>query len=264
MFHAHQGLELLYVYEGYGSATVERRTYALQPGTLFCFQPYQLHRVEVPLQGEASYVRTNLTFDPRVAERYTAPFPKLQAFLRKLWKGALPQQVFALAGDERLPQLLASFEQARRQAHGEAQEEERGLFLLALLRHLQLHVFPAGETGAAAAEKASRHIEHIQDWVEAHYGQPFELENMAAALHLSPYHISHLFKRHTGVTLSDYMTNRRLREACALLANTDKQVGDIAREVGGFSAPYFCQLFKKHKGVTPQSYRATVRRAYER
>jgi AraC-like DNA-binding protein len=87
---------------------------------------------------------------------------------------------------------------------------------------------------------------------------------MAAALHLSPYHISHLFKRHTGVTLSDYMTNRRLREACALLANTDKQVGDIAREVGGFSAPYFCQLFKKHKGVTPQSYRATVRRAYER
>lgn len=264
MLHAHQGLELLYVHEGDGSVTVERRTYKLQQGMLFCFQPYQLHSVDVPLQGEALYIRTNVTFDPRIADRVSAPFPMLQSFVRKLWKGALSQQVFALAGDERLPQLLDSFEEAQRQAHGEAQEEERGLFLLALLRHLQLHVFPAGETGAAAPGKASRHIERIQDWVEAHYVHPYKLEHMAADLHLSPFHISHLFKRLTGVTLSDCITSRRLREACALLANTDKRVGDIAREVGGFSTPYFCQLFKKHKGVTPQSYRATVRRSYER
>lgn len=264
MFHAHQGLELLYVHEGRGSVTVERKTFPLQPGTLFCFQPYQLHKVEVPPQGDASYIRTNLTFDPRIVEPYAAPFPKLLAFLRKLSKGGLTQQVFALGGDERLPELLSSFQQAGRRANGEPQEEERALFLLALLRHLQLFVFPEDDAAAHDANRANRHIDRILDWVERHFGRPFELEAMAGALHLSPYHVSHLFKSHTGITLSDYITARRLREACALLANTDKQIGDIGREVGGFGTSYFCQLFKKHKGVTPQSYRLTVRRAYER
>jgi AraC-like DNA-binding protein len=263
-FHAHQGVELLYVHEGAGTATLERRTFPLRPGTLFCFQPYQLHKIEVPARPDGSYVRSNLTFDPRIAEPLTAPFPKLHAFLRRLWKGTLTQQVFALGSDDRLPQLLASFHEARRRAAGEPQDEERALFLLALLRHLQLHVFPPEETPAGGAEKASRHIERILDWLEAHYARPFALEAIADELHLSPYHISHLFKRHTGSTLSEYIAARRIREACALLANTDMPVGDIGRAVGGFSTSYFCQLFKKRKGVSPHTYRMTVRKAYER
>jgi len=262
MFHAHQGLELLFVHEGHGTVTVERKKFPIQPNTLLCFQPYQLHKVEVPLQGDASYIRTNLTFDPRMAEPYVAPFPKLQAFLRRLWKGSLQQQVLTFAGDDSLPELLASYELAKRRSAGETQDEERALFLLALLRHLQLHVFPSDESSERNATKTSGHIERILDWVERDYRQPFELEAIACELHLSPYHVSHLFKRYTGMTLSDYITARRLREACALLANTDKQIREISLEIGNFSTPYFCQLFKKHKGVTPQAYRATVRRAY--
>lgn len=263
MFHAHQGLELLYVHEGSGIVTVERKQFPLRPGTLFCFQPYQLHKVEVPTQGECSYIRTNVTFDPRTVEPYAAPFPKLHAFLRRLWKGSLAKQVFPLGDDPRLPQLLASFEQARSRTPDGPHDEERALFLLALLRHLQLEVFPDGDADGSGMEKASRHIERIHDWLETHFRKPFDLEAMAQQLHLSPYHLSHLFKRHTGTTLSDCIAARRVREACALLANTDKPVGDIGHEVGGFCTSYFCQLFKKHKGVTPQAYRATVRRAYE-
>lgn len=262
MFHAHQGLELLYVHEGYGSVTLERKQFPLRPGSLFCFQPYQLHKVEVPPQGEASYIRSNLTFDPRIAEPFVAPYPKLHAFLRRLWKGTLAQQVFPLEGDEQLPHLLAGFELARRRAPDDPHDEERALFLLAMLRHLQLHVFPESEPDGGL-EKTSRHIERIHDWIETHFRKPFDLEAMAQQLHLSPYHLSHLFKRHTGTTLSDYISVRRVREACALLANTDKPVSEIGHDVGGFGTSYFCQLFKKHKGVTPQSYRATVRRAYE-
>jgi AraC-like DNA-binding protein len=262
MFHAHQGLELLYVHEGSGTVIVERSTYRLRSGMLFIFQPYQLHKVEVPPQGEASYIRTNVTFDPRMAEPYVAPYPKLHAFLRRLWKGSLAQQAFVLEDGGQLQQLLAGFEQVRSRMPEGPQEEERALFLLALLRHLQLQVVPESESGDVR-EKASRHIERIHDWIETHYREPFELEKMARQLHLSPYHVSHLFKSHTGMTLSDFIAVRRVREACALLANTDKPVGDIAQDVGGLGASYFCQLFKKHKGVTPQTYRATVRRAYE-
>ncbi|MFC0212685.1 AraC family transcriptional regulator [Paenibacillus chartarius] len=263
MLHAHQGIELLYVHQGAGTVTLERKQYRLQPGTLFCFQPYQLHKVEVPPLADASYIRTNVTFDPRVIEAYLAPFPKLQSFVRLLAKGTLTEQVFTFAaGDHRFEELLGGYDKARSSVRDEHQEEERALFLLTLLRHLQMEVFPEQALGFPNAEKASGHVERILDWIESRFRLPFELGAMAEELHLSPYHLSHLFKRHTGVTLSDYIAGRRVREACALLANTDKSVGEIAREVGGFSAPYFCQMFKKHKGVTPQSYRAAIRQAY--
>ncbi|MCR2805842.1 AraC family transcriptional regulator [Paenibacillus soyae] len=264
MYHAHQGCELLYVYEGAGTVTVENRKHPLKPGMLFFFQPYQLHQVEVPARADGTYIRTNLTFDPRHLEAYMAPFPKLQAFLRRIWKGLLTRQVFDLSADRRLPELFHEMEQSRPHWDNRPQDEEAALGLIAILRHLQRGVFLEEDAEPGMTEKASGHIEQMADWIETHYKEPFSLARMAEDCHLSPYHVSHLFKRYAGTTITDYIAVLRIREACALLAGTDKQVGDIAREVGSLGTPYFCQLFKKHKGVTPQTYRSMVRRAYER
>jgi len=264
MYHAHQGCELLYVEEGSGFVTVEGKTYPLQPGMLFFFQPYQLHQVTVPACADGYYVRTNLTFDPRFAELYTAPFPRLQAFLRTLWKGLLTQQVFCLSEDNGLPELLREMEHSRHIWGERPQDEEGALSLLSVIRHLQRYVFPHEDVESHIPEKASGHIEQMMDWIETHYREPFSLSRLAEDCHLSPYHVSHLFRQYSGTTITEYIATLRIREACALLANTDKQVGDIGREVGRLGTSYFCQLFKRHKGVTPQAYRSTVRKAYER
>ncbi|MFC5649593.1 helix-turn-helix transcriptional regulator [Paenibacillus solisilvae] len=95
--------------------------------------------------------------------------------------------------------------------------------------------------------------------MEDHYRTPFSLEDLSSHLHLSPYHISHLFKQITGITLSDYLIQRRVKEACLLLANTTKSIQEIASEVGGLSPSYFCQMFKKTKGVSPEKYRKSIR-----
>lgn len=264
MYHAHQGCELLYVEQGSGSVTVESKTYPLQAGMLFFFQPYQLHQVTVPACVNAYYVRTNLTFDPHYMEPYTVPFPRLQAFLRRIWKGLLTQQVFCLGEDNRLPELLREMEQSRHIWEERSQDEEGALSLLAVLRHLQRYIFPYETEKSQIPEKALGHAEQMMDWIETHYREPFSLSKLAEECHLSPYYVSHLFRQYVGATITSYIAILRIREACVLLANTDKQVGAIGREVGRLSTPYFCQLFKKHKGVTPQAYRSMVRKAYER
>ncbi|MEK3884567.1 AraC family transcriptional regulator [Paenibacillus sp. PL2-23] len=264
MYHAHQGCELLYVYEGAGTVTVESHTYPLKPGMLFLFQPYQLHQVEVPARIDGTYIRSNVTFDPLQVEGFLEPFPKLQAFLRKLWKGFLTRQVFDLSTDKRLPELFLEMESTRSQWDMPSKSEERALFLIAILHYLQKHVLQEEDSEPGVTEKTSGHAVQMVDWVESHFKEPFSLNRMAEACHLSPYHVSHLFKRVAGTTITEYLTLLRIREACALLAGTDKLVGDIAREVGQLGTPYFCQLFKKHKGVTPQTYRGMVRKTYER
>ncbi|MGN7764327.1 AraC family transcriptional regulator [Paenibacillus sp. 22594] len=256
-FHAHQGLELLFIHEGDGLVEVEGASYELEGGSLFCFQPYQLHKVEVPGRRDTRYVRTNLTFDPRYLEPFLEPYPKLQAFLRFLSKGALASPKFTFT-ESQLTGVMESHVQAVTET-GEDQEEARILFVISLLRHLQLAVIPYEELSPEGwSVKKTAHIESIMDWIEGHFRQPFSLELLAGELHLSSYYVSHLFKQYTGVTLTDYVTARRIREACVLLANSGKPVQRIAHEIGGLSTPYFCKLFKKHKGMTPLDYRSAL------
>jgi len=256
--HAHRGIEILYIYEGHGEIRVDNRTYPIEDHSLVWFQPYQLHRVAVPPVPNRSYIRTNLTFDPRFLDRYLAPFPSLERFFRMLWNGHLGRQFFPSMKGLPLAALLRDLHAANEES-SPSREEEVGILLLSLVRLLKKRVFADEAAAANIPSRARSHAERIAEWLDDHYKKPFKLEELASSLHLSPYHVSHVFKKSTGMTLSDYLTRRRVREACMLLANTSHSVREIASELGGLSSSYFCQMFRKTKGVSPYQYRKSIR-----
>jgi len=257
-FHAHRGIEMLYIHRGSGEIRLEGKSYPLSDGTLLWIQPYQLHLVNVPSSPASEYVRTNLTFDPHRLTGYLAPFPGLRRFYERLWKDNLPKQVFSLGKDGRFLGILEELEEVRADVSAEC-EENFGLVMLKLLGFLRQSVFTEVLPGTNASPRALQHVESIMEWLETRFRRPFRLEDMAEDLFLSPYHLSHLFKEHAGITISDYLAFRRTREACSLLAYSSKTVKEIALEVGGLTSSYFCQMFKKKKGVTPEQYRKTIR-----
>jgi AraC-like DNA-binding protein len=257
-FHAHRGIELLYIYSGRGEIMAENQTYPIQDHALVWFQPYQLHRVMVPpIQGR-SYIRTNLTFDPVFLEPYLAAFPFLEKSFRNMWKGRLQQPVFYNMKDTPVPDLLEDLHHNINSAAA-SQEETTGLLMLQLIRLLQQQMSGVLDGDNPIQSRGGSHVERITEWLDEHYKEPFSLEVLAATLHLSPYHISHVFTQHAGITLSEYLMHRRVREACILLANTGKSIGEIAVDVGGLSPSYFSQMFKKLKGISPEKYRKSIR-----
>lgn len=86
--------------------------------------------------------------------------------------------------------------------------------------------------------------EKIMNWIEAHYKEPFDLEHLSNELHLSKSYISRSFKRETGSSLTEYLTIRRIKEACQLLEMTNKSIELIGESLGFKSVSYFIQLFK--------------------
>lgn len=259
-FHAHRGIEMLYIYSGSGEIMAENRIYPIRDHMLVCFQPYQLHRVAVPAAPGRSYIRTNLTFDPESLDVYLAPFPSLAAFFRSLHRDGATQQVFYEMQQTDVPGVLEQLSGVltlNGVGRGEHAGERAGLLLLRLLRAMQ-----QAKTGPDQPEprlRNERHGEKIESWLDRHYKEPFRLERLADELHLSPYHVSHVFKAYAGMTLTDYLIRRRVREACVLLANTDRPVRRIAAEIGGLSPSYFSQMFRRVKGMTPEEYRSSIR-----
>lgn len=259
--HAHRGIEMLYIYEGHGEIRVDNRTYPIGNDSLVWFQPYQVHRVAVPFEPGRSYIRTNLTLDPAYLEPYLAPFPGLGRFFRHLCKGNLREPFVPSVRDTPIRDLLERIHAALNDS-SPGRDEDVGLLLLNLIRQLREHPFrdeADAAVGAAPMNRARSHAERITEWLDLHYKRPFKLEELAESLHLSPYHVSHVFKKSAGMTLSEYLIRRRVREACALLANTSKSVQEIASEVGGLSTSYFCQMFRKAKGLSPEQYRQSIR-----
>lgn len=66
---------------------------------------------------------------------------------------------------------------------------------------------------------------------------------------------SELFKQYVGVSLSDYMIEKKLQYATNLLTNTNKSLLDICYTVGYDSYSCFVRMFKKRFGISPLKYK---------
>ena len=82
--------------------------------------------------------------------------------------------------------------------------------------------------------------------------------SLPALARLSGYEVHYLcsrFKSYTGKTITEYLNQRRIRQAMHLLKTTRRRVIDIALECGFEDPGYFSRQFKRHAGTTPLAYR---------
>ncbi|OPJ55851.1 response regulator transcription factor [Alkalithermobacter paradoxus] len=81
------------------------------------------------------------------------------------------------------------------------------------------------------------------------------LKEVAKHVHLNHSYLSVLFKEHTGLTFSEYITRKRLQEAKKLLVSTNLSIDEIAQNVGYHTSKYFIKLFREFEGITPHQFR---------
>ncbi|MNC29600.1 HTH-type transcriptional activator Btr [compost metagenome] len=105
-------------------------------------------------------------------------------------------------------------------------------------------------------EMSGTAVETVKRWVSANYNQHADLNTLAGMVFLTPSYLSKLFKQETGLTLTDYIIEIRIRKAKQLLKNAhDLKVHEIGTEVGYPDPAYFNKLFKRIVGVTPNEYK---------
>ena len=81
------------------------------------------------------------------------------------------------------------------------------------------------------------------------------LNALASLQNLSPSYLSALFSQEMGMTLTEYVNEKRVKLAMRLLATTKLQIQTIAQHCGILDVHYFSKVFKKAVGMTPKQYR---------
>lgn len=100
-------------------------------------------------------------------------------------------------------------------------------------------------------------IEDIKHYIERHYDQKIQLEDMAKNVYFTdPTYLSRLFKKKTGMRFSQYLLTIRMQRAKSLLeSDTPLSVSEVAGAVGFNDYSYFIQMYRKVYGETPGATR---------
>ncbi|WP_336772501.1 response regulator [Paenibacillus sp. MMO-58] len=98
-------------------------------------------------------------------------------------------------------------------------------------------------------------VEQAKTYIHQHLAEEISREDIASHVFLNPDYLTRIFKRETGMSISDYLLQQRLRIAAELLANTDLAVSAVASRIGYANFSHFSRIFKKYMGINPLEYR---------
>ena len=99
----------------------------------------------------------------------------------------------------------------------------------------------------------------VRNHVCEHLGETTRVDQLAEAVHLSPFHFARMFKQSTGQSPHLYVLMQRIERAKELLAETDTALVDVAAEVGFRTQGHFTTVFHRYAGLTPRKFRLHAR-----
>ncbi|WP_064091850.1 response regulator transcription factor [Rossellomorea aquimaris] len=107
-------------------------------------------------------------------------------------------------------------------------------------------------------QKEKNNMQQIEEYLQEHYQEDINLQNIADRFFLSREYISRKFKQEYHATITDYLTNIRMEQAKKLLENPYLKIYEIAYGVGYQNEKYFSKVFKKQVGLTPNEYKHSL------
>ena len=102
---------------------------------------------------------------------------------------------------------------------------------------------------------SSKQVAEAIDYIYVHIMDRITIQELASAISISPAHLSRIFKQETGISVSEYIRQRKIDMAKNLLRFSDYDFADIAAMLSYSSQSHFIQHFRTQMGMTPKAYR---------
>ena len=185
---------------------------------------------------------------------YRAFYPDNQQIFNLFDELELPSSSLPAFGATlyRDPDLVSGFSCLHRLLESPATAlQQQTLWRELMLQLLQRH---AGVKEPGAPGQEHRAVAQAKELLRAQLAAPPSLEELAAAVNLSPFHFARVFRRATGIAPHTWMMQQRIARARALLRNGCLPL-EVATQLGFADQSHLSRQFKQVYGVAPAAYR---------
>ncbi|GGD61766.1 hypothetical protein GCM10010911_19580 [Paenibacillus nasutitermitis] len=101
-------------------------------------------------------------------------------------------------------------------------------------------------------------MNRAKKYIRDHIQEPITLEQLGHVTFTSRSHLSRLFRRRTGQTFIEYLTDLRMEKAKKLLAEPGIKIYEVAEQLGYQDWKHFSRTFKDRTGYGPAEYRSNL------
>ena len=247
--HRHDAWELYYVVQGHGTRMAGDTLQSFSAGDVALIPPSMHHRWKytpesADADGNIHYLM--VAFNDSLVVKCMEVFPELRNRLMGL---TFPVNALKFGSESSRIIRKMLLQMNDMDELGRLCEMFR---LLPVVFNTSDHIF-AGKP--MNIERDVRRMQQISAYVMAHYIHTISLDDIAAEVGMNRSAFCSYFKRHKGITFSQFVTQYRLNTACELLKHSQKQVSEICFAVGFNDVPHFNRVFKEWKGIAPKEYR---------
>lgn len=227
--HLHEHFEFGYLEEGSSVLVIEGKKHPIARGDFFLVFPNQIHSYE-----QSENIRVNLLiFSPLLIREFEPLFSSKIPATPIVSHAVHAQEIAAL--------LL--------QANPNDMPTLKG-FLLALFGLLTAQI-PLAEIDKYNIST----LKSLLLYCSEHFREGITVSDASNALHISRYHIAHIFREKLGTTFSDYITGKRIEYACRLLTDAHLSIAEVANQSGFNSLRSFNRHFLQQMECSPKAYR---------
>ncbi|OGS36833.1 MAG: hypothetical protein A2293_04180 [Elusimicrobia bacterium RIFOXYB2_FULL_49_7] len=244
--HYHNELEILFPQGLAGETWVSGKRHSFQKRSAHIIPPGAVHSFRVWPQGDGSIFVIQLNTERCAALLNVFPNFNRKHFFDRLSR--LPVSIDSLRKDMLSATLgLSPFRPKKSPAIESAVSDlEITSRILRILLESNRH--------KPAKPAIDERLYRILAALETDLDKPFDLDRISEATSLSRFHLCRLFKKTTGMTLTEYQTHARVRRAAYRLSERGLNVTQAAYETGFKSVSYFIKAFRKTMGSTPKQW----------
>ncbi len=254
--HFHSFYEILILLSPRAYHFVNGTRYDLAANDIVLLAPSVLHQSEYPPGAPSDRIIIDFLPPKRMPS-----FPRGYQELLSIFSGPCP--VFRFHWEEQnllfscMNAIVQISQKTENQAIRNLMIHNKFIEFLCILYSLKekSHYTPSTEGGIR--EK----IYSVTSYIHQHYSEDISLTSLADAFYISPYYLSHQFKKVTGYTVIQYIQLTRIKNAQYLLLNSDEKITKIAENTGFASFSQFNRVFRKLCHRSPSDYKAEGRKS---
>lgn len=256
--HLHKEIEIIYAKHGNVRIGVNDDIIDLQEGEIIFFASGELHYFLASPDSERYVYQFDLKlFDENLLRKKEIPLLSLFAEGEphsRHWPPVLVNQACDI--------LLELFEQDLEQQAGGNYLILGNLhrFISLLYTHLPKRKSENSITQFPAIQykETLERLDKVFAYIENSYQETITLEDIAKLVGFSPYYFTRFFKRNTGQTFGQYLTEYRLNQAKFILAEEKIPMAEVAEKSGFSSVKTFHHVFKEAVGQSPLQYQKNL------
>ena len=243
-FHYHDFYKVLMLCSGSGGYSVEGKRYSLQAGDIVLLGSRCVHRPE--FASDLPYERIIIYIDPVFLQSHS----DFDCDLRTVFSGAGGHVL--RCGEDGRRRLFALAEELE----AELAQDAFGKVLVSQGQLLRLLVEIGRCLRGSEASRAKpivpndERIRGLLEYIDEHLSEELNVDGLAERSYLSKFHLMRKFKEEVGISLHEYITQRRLILARDLIAKGES-VTEVCFKVGYRSYSAFFRGYVKLFGVTP-------------